>query len=163
MRSVLALFVAVLTILSSVALASPTRASLEARARKMQETRQYRNYVDLVARDNNNKHNNGGPGRGPGRDNGNHYGNDKGNGNGNGNRPGNGNGHGNGNSNGNGNGNKPDFESDPDNCGAPFFVCPDSYNGLGQRICNYGQCKLKCPPGLEHKLNHLFPHITFCA
>ena len=73
----------------------------------MQETRQYRNYVDLVARDNNNKHNNGGPGRGPGRDNGNHYGNDKGNGNGNGNRPGNGNGHGNGNSNGNGNGNKP--------------------------------------------------------
>lgn len=81
-----------------------------------------------------------------------------------------------------------DLENDADNCGEPFFVCPESCessppsvpllatsailtladrlgadNGVGERICNYGQCKLKCPPGLEHKLNHLFPHITFCA
>ncbi|GAA5865574.1 hypothetical protein JCM3774_002055 [Rhodotorula dairenensis] len=163
MRSVFTLFVAVFALLSSVAMATPTQASLEARARKVSETREYRNYVDLVARDNN--------GRGPGRDNGNHFGNGNGNGNGkgdgngkgsgNGNGRGPGNGNGNGNSNGNGNGK--DLENDADNCGEPFFVCPESYNGVGERICNYGQCKLKCPPGLQHKLNHLFPHITFCA
>lgn len=50
----------------------------------MSETREYRNYVDLVSRDNN--------GRGPGRDNGNHNGSGngsvKGNGKGKGKGPG---------------------------------------------------------------------------
>lgn len=36
---------------------------------------------------------------------------------------------------------------DPDNCGAVGNACPASYNGVGERACRSGICRLTCPFG----------------
>lgn len=36
-------------------------------------------------------------------------------------------------------------------------------NGVGQRFCDFGKCKLNCPPGLAQTIHKFFPDITFCA
>lgn len=196
--------------LSSLTDTSPpptaSQAALEARSQKVKEIRALRSYVDLAARDREHRGppagrgppaNRGPPGppgppanRGPpgpaGKgDRGHHYGE------------------------GNGNGNhgmlprpmldlyRSDIDrrlplhagknlaTDPNNCGAPFFVCPESCespavlqggpdqlltpdahfpdNGLGDRVCDFGKCKLNCPPGLQHTVHAFFPEISFCA
>lgn len=40
-------------------------------------------------------------------------------------------------------------------------ACAD--NGVGKRFCDFGKCKLKCPPGLAQAIHQYFPDIMFCA
>ncbi|POY76296.1 hypothetical protein BMF94_0491 [Rhodotorula taiwanensis] len=61
------------------------------------------------------------------------------------------------------NGHVKNLRTDPDHCGAPFFTSPESYNGVGKRFCDFGKCKLKCPPGLAQAIHQYFPDIMFCA
>ncbi|BGP42644.1 hypothetical protein JCM10449v2_006656 [Rhodotorula kratochvilovae] len=104
------------------------------------------------------------PGNGNGRGN---NGNENGGGRGNGNGNGHGNGHGNGNGNGNGGNNDDDDDVDTDNdvnnCGRRWFVCPQSYNGVGEPVCDYGNCRLRCPPGWVNFLNNNPQLPNFCA
>ncbi|GAA5940029.1 hypothetical protein JCM3775_003257 [Rhodotorula graminis] len=64
---------------------------------------------------------------------------------------------------GHGHGNGPDLDFDPKNCGRPFFECPASYNGVGTPHCDYGHCKLRCPPGWNQFLSHHPELPNFCA
>ncbi|GAA5905023.1 hypothetical protein JCM8208_007662 [Rhodotorula glutinis] len=59
--------------------------------------------------------------------------------------------------------NGPDLDFDPKNCGRPFFECPASYNGVGTPHCDYGHCKLRCPPGWTNFLSHHPELPNFCA
>ncbi|GAA5963552.1 hypothetical protein JCM21900_003216 [Sporobolomyces salmonicolor] len=50
-----------------------------------------------------------------------------------------------------------------DNCGFPGVVCAESYNGVGQRVCNLGTCKLECPRGLRQFFTNHPEFPSFCA
>ncbi|GAA5972491.1 hypothetical protein JCM11641_001867 [Rhodosporidiobolus odoratus] len=71
-------------------------------------------------------------------------------------RPGNGNGSNPGPENG------PDTDNDPQNYGR-FVVCSQSYNGVGEPLCDYGSCRLRCPPGLREFFAHNPELPSFCA
>merc|ERR1712093_391841 len=73
-------------------------------------------------------------------------------------------GHSQGNGNGNnGHGHGVDLDFDPKNCGKPFFECPTSYNGVGEPMCDYGHCKLRCPPGWIQFLSRHPELPNYCA
>ncbi|BGP19184.1 hypothetical protein JCM10213_005810 [Rhodosporidiobolus nylandii] len=56
-----------------------------------------------------------------------------------------------------------DTDGDVRNCGGRFIVCPESYNGVGEPVCDYGKCRLRCPPGLREFFAHNPEVPSFCA
>merc|ERR1712093_176116 len=138
---------AIVAAIASVALvdAAPTD-TREARILKVRSMRDAVDQASLTKRQGNSAF---GHSQGNGNGKGNGKGNDKGN-----------NGKGNGN---NGHGHGVDLDFDPKNCGKPFFECPTSYNGVGEPMCDYGHCKLRCPPGWIQFLSRHPELPNYCA
>ncbi|GAA5900952.1 hypothetical protein JCM6882_005987 [Rhodosporidiobolus microsporus] len=161
-------FIAVSSLVAGAPVANVQQAALDKRAARINEIRALREEVDaaaLVAK----RSPQGNRGEGSGRGRGNTTTPASPNGNGRGHRRGKGRGHDRHDDPRDGEDDEDcpdddnDEDNDPQNCGGRFIVCPASYNGVGEPICDFGRCRLRCPPGLREFFADRPELPSFCA